>query len=165
MQPNDNSPNPISPPSPPVRPIHDVAPHEPDSELASLTKTGAVFSDINTSSESSNPIAGTAAPKSGVIHDQNNADPALEGVLQQVTNNIKAAPPTAPQAHKTKHGLFGGGKAKKQHPAAASHGPAKSPVINPIHQAPPKPKKPVLPIVFAIFAAIGLGAAAVVAFN
>ncbi len=165
MQPNNESPVAPTPQQPPVSPIHDVAPPEADSGITDLTKTGAVFSDINASSESSNPIAGTAAPKSGVIHDQSNADPALEGVLQQVTNNIKAAPPASPQAHKTKHGFFGGGKAKKQHPPTAPHGTTKSPVTNPIHQAPPKPKKPVLPIVIAIFAAIGLGAVAVVVFK
>lgn len=164
MQPNNNSPVSPSPQQqPPVRPIHDVAAQPVDPAMANLERTGAVFSDLSPANESANPIAGTAAPHSGAIHEQSAAEQSLDGVLKQVTSNIKAVPPAALHPAKKKRGLFGGGKAKKVHPASASHGPTKSPVINPIHQTPPKPKKPVLPIVLAVIAAIGLGTAAVMA--
>ncbi len=166
MQPNNNlHSQPAPPPQPTAQPIHDVAPV--DAAANDITKTGAVFSDIGVSAEPANPIAGTTAPQSGVIHEQSAADQSLDGVLRQVTSNIKATPPAAPQSQKKKRGFFGGGNKapKKPHPAAASHGPVVAPVANPIHQAPPKPKKPILAITFAIFAAIGLATAAVMAYK
>ncbi len=164
MQPNNNSPVSPSPqPQPSVSPIHDVLSQPVDPAMANLERTGAVFSDLSPANEPANPIAGTAAPHSGAIHETSAAEQSLDGVLKQVTSNITAAPPAMVQPAKKKRGLFGGGKPKKPHPASASHGPTKSAVTNPIHQAPSKPKKPVLPIVFAVLAATGLGAAAVMA--
>lgn len=175
MQPNTNHPLPQEPQATSPSPVQGIAPiisPAVDSAVSNLTKTGAVFSDINpvvensgAGGESANPIAGTAAPHSGTIHEQAHKDVALDGMLSQVSSNIKAAPSAGPAAiQKKKRGLFGGGKAKAPHPAAASHGPTRSPVANPIHRAAARPKKPILPIAIAVIAAIGLGLAAIMAF-
>jgi hypothetical protein len=114
---------------------------------------------------SNNPIAGTAAPMSTVIHEASK-DQSLDGVLREVTSSIKSAPPPANQAHqKKKHGfsLFGKktknpspNQARPQVPPPVTHQvqQPQQPAAGP--QAKPKAKSqtPVLAITIACIVAI-----------
>lgn len=168
MPPTDKPDAPVSPSMPPAGPIQDVMP--PANPLGNPQN----FSDNPVSDAGSNPIAGTAAAQSSaVIHETPAGDQALDSVLQNVTNNLKAAP-QMPQKPKKRFGLFGGGNKKQPTPmprpvpptpqAAVSQSAAQSP--NPLQQKPVKPKKsaPIIPIFVAILAAIGLATAAIFAF-
>lgn len=163
MQPNNNpmppGTLPVQPAAPPPNGASASAAVDPG--LENLTKTGAVFSDIGNSNEPSNPIAGTAAPQSSVIHDQASIDKSLDGVLQQVTSNIRAVPPTPPRATKKSFGLFSKPKTQKPHSPIPRHPSPPSPIANPIHHAAIKPKKPIIPITLAITTAVLLCIAAI----
>lgn len=129
MNPN-NPTQPVVPPPAPAQPIQDVVP-------------------------APNPIAGTAAPQSSIIHEQPANDHALDSVLANVSNNIKTPPPPAP----VKKGFFGGSKKPKQPPT--------NPLAQPLAPGPTKTKakKPIMPIALAALAGIGLAAAAFLAYK
>ncbi len=160
--------NRAQPAVPAQHPIQDVVP--PTNPLGNPQN----FTDNSVSDAGSNPIAGTAvAQSSAVIHEQPAGDQVLDSVLQNVTNNLKAAP-QIPQKPKKRFGFFGGSKKKQPVPVpgpiptvpqATAPQPTAQPT-NHLQQKPAKLKKsvPVLPILLAILAAVGLAVATIFAF-
>lgn len=180
MQPaNQNTADiPVALPPTPAKTITDVAP--PGNNLGNPVKFD--ISSIEQTPASSNPIAGTAAPVSGVIHEQPVSDASLDGVLRNVSSTMKAAQPPRPAAKPKK--LFGLFSKKSQpnagHSPLATHQPAGVPAQSaslthapiPTQQSkqpgPTTPKKKanpaLLPVICACLAAIVLVVSAIAAF-
>lgn len=179
------------------QPIQDVVPPantlgNPEALAGPVAAPAA--NHVNNSSApqpSHNPIAGTAMAQSQAMHDSTVDDHALDGVLKDVTSNIKATP-TGSDQPKKKRGLPGIFKRKPKQPKlpplaphaqprppapsqVQSHsqslpsGPqAAQPGKHPLKSGPVQPKKKgkiTLPIIAAVIVALILVAVALSAFK
>ena len=196
MDPNANP----TPPAP--QPIQDVLPPQDTlgnpENFAVPVAAPSPAEHINRSSPplpSRNPIAGTAMPQSQALQDGPVDDHGLDGVLKDVTSNIKAAAPGLAQQKKPRFSIFGVFKRKPKqpklpppprpphavprppapHPAQQSHSQslpsspqAPQPAKNPLKSGPTRNKqksKIPLPAVVAVIVAIILVVIALSAFK
>lgn len=136
-----------NPTAPVPQPIQDVLPPQdslgnPES-FAVPVAAPPPTDHINRSSPplpSRNPIAGTAMAQSQALQDGPVDDHGLDGVLKDVTSNIKATSPALAQQRKPKFSIFGIFKRKPKQPKQLppppqSHAAPRPPAPQPVQQS------------------------------
>lgn len=131
------------------QPIQDVLPPRDTlgnpENLAGPVATPPPAQHVNRSSApipSHNPIAGTALAQSQALHDSVVDDHALDGVLKDVTDNIRANSSAPMRPKSAKRGLFGFLKRNPKPKLSVSPSSPRSPIhLPPTHPTQPVPRQ------------------------